>query len=156
MSQQHRNIPPASTRAPSSSALPREHDDDTHNAGGAGGKAAERGRQPPAATRPPCTPSSQNTVNIAPNIQQLIDTAAALLTALDAPNGSSTSIQTPTLRAFLREARDMLTSLQQEPTTHRPQTRSSERSRQSTKLSKRHPVWHHDCSVRRAAKVKSM
>lgn len=63
MSQQHRNIPPASTRAPSSSALPREHDDDTHNAGGGGGKAAERGRQPPTATRPPCTPSSQNTVN---------------------------------------------------------------------------------------------
>lgn len=118
MSQQHRNIPPASTRASSSSALPREHNDDTHNAGGTSGKAAERGRQPPAATRPPCTPSSHNIVNIAPNIQQLIDTAAALLTALDAPNGSSSSIQTPTLRAFLCEARDTLTSLQQEPTTH--------------------------------------
>jgi hypothetical protein len=118
MPQQHRNIPPASMRASSSSALPCGHYDDTKNAGGAGGNAAERGRQPPAATRPPCTPSSQNTVNIAPNIQQLIDTAAALLTALDAPNGSSTSIQTPTLRAFLREASDTLTSLQQEPTTH--------------------------------------
>jgi hypothetical protein len=117
MSQQHRNIPPASTRASSSSAQPCEHDDDTNNAGGAGGKAAERGRQPPAATRPPCTPSSHNIVNIAPNIQQLIETAAALLIALDAPNSSSSSIQTPTLRAFLREARDTLTSLQ-DPTTH--------------------------------------
>jgi hypothetical protein len=105
-------------RASSSSALPREHHDRTHNAGGAGGKAAERGRQPPAATRPPCTPSSHNIVNIALNIQQLINTAAALLTALDAPNGLSSSIQTPTLRTFLREARDTLTSLQQEPTTH--------------------------------------
>jgi hypothetical protein len=117
MPQQHRNIPPASTRASSSSAQPCEHDDDTNNAGGAGGKAAERGRQPPAATRPPCTPSSHNIVNIAPNIQQLIETAAALLIALDAPNSSSSSIQTPTLRAFLREARDTLTSLQ-DPTTH--------------------------------------
>jgi hypothetical protein len=118
MSQQHRNIPPASMRASSSSALPREHDDDTQNAGGASGKAAERGRQPPAATRPPCTPSSHNDVNIAPNIQQLIETAAALLTALDAPNASSSSIHTPTLRVFLREARDTLTSLQHDPTAH--------------------------------------
>jgi hypothetical protein len=89
----------------------------THNAGGAGGKAAERGRQPPTTTRPPCTPSSHNIVNISPNIQQLIETAAALLTALEAPNSSSSSIQTPALRAFLREARDTLTSLQ-DPTTH--------------------------------------
>lgn len=118
MSQKHRNNPPASTRAPSSSLLSPEHRNDIHNAGDAGGKAAERGRQPPAATRPPCTPSSHNTVNIAPNIQQLIDTAAAFLTTLDAPNGSSSSIQTSTLRAFLREAKETLTSLQQEPTTH--------------------------------------
>lgn len=102
-------------RALSSSALPREHDDDTQNAGG---KAAERGRQPPAATRLPCTPSSHNDMNIAPNIQQLIETAAALLTALDAPNASSSSIHTPTLRVFLREARDTLTSLQHDPTAH--------------------------------------
>jgi hypothetical protein len=61
------------------------------------------------------------TINISaypPNIQQLSETAAALLTALDAPNASSPSIQTPTLRAFLREARDTLTSLQQEPIPH--------------------------------------
>jgi hypothetical protein len=57
-------------------------------------------------------------VNTAPNIQQLIDTAAAFFTALDAPNGSSTSIKTLTLRAFLREARDKLTTSQQDPTTH--------------------------------------
>lgn len=117
MSQKHRNIPPASTRASSSSAQPSEYDEDTNSAGGAGGKAAERGRRPPAATRPPCTPSFHNIVNTAPNIQQLIETAVALLTALDALNASSSSIQTPTLRAFLREARDTLTSLQ-DPTIH--------------------------------------
>ena len=91
--------------------LSREHRDDVHVAGGAGGKAAEEGRQAPAATRSPRTPSSHNIVNVAPNTQQLIETAAAFLETLDAPNVSSSSIQTSLLRVFLCEAKDTLTAL---------------------------------------------
>lgn len=98
---------------------PCNHHDGIHNACGAGGKPAEGVRRPPAATRPPRTPGSHNTVNIAPDTQQLIDTAeAAILETLDAPNGSSSSIQTSLLRPFLREAKETLTALQQEPTPH--------------------------------------
>jgi hypothetical protein len=118
MSQQHRHMLPASTRGSSSSVPLREHHDNIHNAGGAGGKAAEGGRQPRAATRPPRTSSSHNTMKVAPNTQQLIDTAAAFLEILDAPNGSSSSIQTSLLRAFLSEAKETLTTLQRESTPH--------------------------------------
>lgn len=108
----------------------------SHNAGGAGGKGAEGGRQPPAATRPPRNPSSHNTVNVAPSTQQLIDNAATFFEPLDAPNGSSSFIQTSFLRAFFREAEETLTAPQQEHYHTRPQTPSSERSRQFTKPSK--------------------
>ncbi|KAF4546954.1 Hypothetical protein D9617_87g078050 [Elsinoe fawcettii] len=118
MSQKQRNIPPASTRAPSSSVPSPEHRNDIHNAGDAGGKAAERGRQPPDATRPPREPSTHNNVNGATDVQQLINTAATFLEALDAPDGSSSSIQTTSLRAFLHDAKETLTTLQREPTPH--------------------------------------
>jgi len=76
---------------------------------------AERQRSG-VARPPPRTPNSSNTVNVAPNTQRLIDTAATFLEALDAPNVSSSSIQTSLLRAFLRGAKKSLTALQQEPT----------------------------------------
>lgn len=50
--------------------------------------------------------------------QQLIDTAATFLGTLDLPNGSSLFIQTSLLRAFLCEAGETLTTIQQEPTPH--------------------------------------
>jgi hypothetical protein len=67
-SQQHQTISQASTRGLFSSMQPREHHYDLRNAGGAGGKAAEGGYQPLAATRSSRIPSSHDTENVKANL----------------------------------------------------------------------------------------